>query len=59
MKKKFYTTPALSVDKYDMTQVICTSVKIGGGTFNEDVKPGDGSGASSPRSKERGIWDED
>ncbi|MBR5716229.1 MAG: hypothetical protein IKX59_06545 [Bacteroidales bacterium] len=59
MNKKFYAKPTLDVVEYDMTQVICTSLKVGGGTFNEEVKPGDGTGSSAPRSKERGIWDED
>ena len=59
MNKKLYTTPTLSVEKYNMTQVICTSMKIGGGTFEEETKPGDGTGDSAPRAKGRGIWDED
>lgn len=59
MNKKFYVKPTFGVVVYTMTQVICTSLKVGGGTFEEEVKPGDGTGGSAPRSKERGIWDED
>ena len=59
MEKKFYSTPVFSVEKFQMTEVICTSMKIGGGEFQEEVKPGDGTGSSTPRAKGReGIWDD-
>ena len=57
MKKKIYTTPALSVEEFEMNQVISTSfVKS-----NADIHGGDSdAGYDGPvRANNRGgIWDE-
>ncbi len=58
MKKKIYTTPAFSVEEFEMNQVISTSfVKS-----NADIHGGDSdAGYDGPvRANNRGgIWDED
>ena len=56
MEKKIYTTPALSVEEFEMSEIVCASVT--------DVQGGDmkfGGGSTNPaRSKGLdGIWDEE
>lgn len=62
MNKKNYTTPALSVEEFELNEVICTSifgiesdeVQYGGSSVN------DNNNNPSARSRSRrGIWDED
>lgn len=58
MEKKIYTTPALSVEEFEMNEVICTSPlqSISG---NSGLSYG-GPGSGPARGKSRdGIWDED
>ena len=59
MKKKIYTAPALSVEEFEMNEVISTSVNSI--RSNDDVDLGYGGGGNGPaRGKSRdGIWDED
>ena len=62
MKKKNYTTPALSVEEFEMTEVICTSIVNSVNTNLEGkdalhISPTGGTGNS--RANNRGIWDED
>ena len=62
MKKKIYTTPALSVEEYEMT--IITSASLTSVSTDSSVGigyggGGDGTGNSAPQAKGRGIWDED
>lgn len=60
MKKKIYTTPALSVEEFEMSEIVCTSpvVKSIGG--NADLEMGGGGDGSDQRAKSRsGIWDEE
>ena len=59
MKKKIYTAPALSVEEFEMNEVISTSVKSI--SSNDDVDLGYGGGGKGPaRGKSHnGIWDED
>lgn len=62
MKKKNYTTPALSVEEYEMT--IITSASLTSVSTDSSVGigyggGGDGTGNSAPQAKGRGIWDED
>ena len=64
MKKKIYTAPALSVEEFEMNEVICTSPfpvnsVDSGDLFNGTPQPGTGQGGSAPQAKGRGIWDED
>ena len=62
MEKKIYTTPALSVEEFKMSEIVCASVQeIDGGTTGLKFGgPGSGSGSSSSRAKGRdGIWDEE
>ena len=65
MKKKIYTAPALSVEEFEMNEVICTSPltsvstdeSVGinyGGSDADYVSHGGGA-----MGKSRGIWDED
>ena len=60
MKKKIYTAPALSVEEFEMNEVISTSVNSIRSS-NDDVELGYGGGGKGPaRGKSRdGIWDED
>ena len=65
MEKKIYTTPALSVEEFKMSEIVCASgdriqTLSTGGVFN-DVAPqgGDGTGNSAARGNSRGIWDEE
>lgn len=63
MKKKIYTTPAFSVEEFEMNQVISTSLtglnagdtgmKLGGNDSEYRANGG------SVRANNRGIWDED
>ena len=59
MKKKIYTAPALSVEEFEMNEVISTSVRHI--TTGDDVNLNYGGGNNGPaRGKSRdGIWDED
>ena len=57
MKKKIYTAPALSVEEFEMTQVICTSVSEVKSNAELNYK-GPGSGAARGNSRD-GIWDEE
>lgn len=65
MNKKNYTTPALSVEEYEM--VIITAASGGEvtglsskGVFRDIApQPGTGEDDSAARSRSRGIWDED
>lgn len=65
MKKKIYTTPALSVEEYEM--VIITAASGGNTTVSgvntnlpdQDALHFSPEGSSNPRAKGRGIWDED
>ena len=61
MKKKNYTTPALSVEEFEMNQVISTSLRevSTGDTGITYDGAGTGTGNSTPQAKGRGIWDED
>ena len=65
MKKKIYTTPALSVEEYEMTIItsaspltdVSTDTSVGihyGGSDADYVNNGGGA-----MGKSRGIWDED
>jgi hypothetical protein len=63
MKKKIYTAPALSVEEFEMNEVICTSPlqSISGNSgLSYGASDADyvshGGGAMG---KSRGIWDED
>ena len=60
MKKKIYTAPALSVEEFEMNEVICTS-PVKNITTGSDVNLNYGGGNNGPaRGKSRdGIWDED
>ena len=64
MKKKIYTTPILSVEEFEMNEVICTSPFTvnsveSGDIFNGTPQPGTGTGNSAAMGKQRnGIWDE-
>jgi hypothetical protein len=62
MEKKIYTAPALSVEEFEMTEVICTSpvrnvqggdMKLGGDDSEYRANGG------TVRANNRGIWDED
>ena len=61
MKKKIYTDPALSVEEFEMNEVICTSPlqSISGNSGLSYGGAGDGTDNSAPQAKGRGIWDED
>ena len=65
MKKKTYTAPAFSAEEIEMADIVCQSFKankVGGGTFNEAIMPGNPNAdpASAPRAKGRGgIWDDE
>ena len=59
MKKKIYTAPALSVEEFEMSDIVCGSpVRI---VESGDTGLGYGGGGNGPaRGKSRdGIWDED
>lgn len=61
MKKKNYTTPALSVEEYEMT-IITSASLTGVSTGDTGITydgAGTGTGNSAPQAKGRGIWDED
>ena len=63
MEKKIYTTPALSVEEFEINQVISTSltgvdggdtgIKLGGNDSEYRANGG------SVRANNRGIWDEE
>ena len=60
MKKKNYTTPALSVEEYEMT--IITSASQLTDVKTDDASVGlhyGGGGSGAAMGKGRGIWDED
>ena len=57
MKKKIYTTPAFSVEEFEMNQVISTSfVDSNAGLHGGDS---DANYEGPVRANNRGIWDED
>ena len=57
MKKKIYTTPAFSVEEFEMNQVISTSfVDSNAGIHGGDS---DANYDGPVRANNRGIWDED
>lgn len=60
MKKKIYTAPALSVEEFEMSDIVCSS-PVKHITTGDDVNLNYGGGSSDPaRGKSRnGIWDED
>lgn len=60
MKKKIYTTPALSVEEFEMNEVICTS-SVRNVSASEGVELNYGGGGNGPAlGKQRGgIWDEE
>lgn len=60
MKKKIYTVPALSVEEFEMNEVICTS-PVRNVSTNEGVDLNYGGGGSGQAyGKQRGgIWDEE
>lgn len=57
--KKFYKTPTLCVEEFEMNEVICTSQvdSTDGNVFNQSSITG-GSGAAMGKNR-NGIWDED
>ena len=57
--KKFYTTPALSVEEYEMT--IITSTSPVGSTDGNVFQQNEITGSSGPAmgKNRNGIWDED
>ena len=60
MKKKIYTTPALSVEEYEMT-IITSASPLQSVSTDESVGlhyGGGGSGAAMGKQR-GGIWDED
>ena len=59
MEKKIYTTPALSVEEYDMTQVICTSGNKVNNVSGGDLSYGGGNNGAARANNRGGIWDED
>lgn len=62
MEKKIYTTPALSVEEFEMNQVISTSLKVSNvdsGDTGITLGESDPNQGSVVRGKSRGIWDED
>ena len=64
MEKKIYTAPTLSVEEYDMTQVICTSNQVNHISSGDGVNLGyggsDANYTGGARANNRGgIWDED
>lgn len=65
MNKKNYTTPALSVEEFEMNEVICTSGNntvnyVDGGDSGISMGKVDPNGGTIVRAKNRGgIWDED
>lgn len=58
MKKKIYTAPALSVEEFKMSEIVCASVQtIDSGETG--LKMG-GRGTGGARANNRdGIWDEE
>ena len=57
MKKKIYTTPAFSVEEFEMNQVISTSfIDSNAGLHGGDS---DANYEGPVRANNRGIWDED
>lgn len=61
MEKKIYTTPALSVEEFEMTEVICTSPvnNIQGGDLNFGGSDAGYDGPIRANNRGGGIWDED
>lgn len=63
MKKKNYSSPALSVEEYEMIIITSTSNPVNEVQNNVGFSyrgGGDGQGDSAPMAKQRnGIWDED
>ena len=57
MKKKIYTTPALSVEEYEMT-IITSASQLQSVENNAGLNYG-GGGSDPAMGKGRGIWDED
>lgn len=60
MKKKIYTAPALSVEEFEMSDIVCGS-QVNHITTGSDVNlnyGGPGSGPARGKSRD-GIWDED
>lgn len=62
MKKKIYTKPTLSVEEFEMNQIISTSFRVSnvnGGDTGITLGETDPNNGSVVRGKSRGIWDED
>ena len=61
MKKKIYTAPALSVEEFEMSDIVCGSpvnhITTTGGDVNLNYG-GPGNGPARGKSRD-GIWDED
>ena len=62
MKKKIYTTPALSVEEYEFIETTNTSFRVSnvnGGDTGITLGETDPNNGSVVRGKSRGIWDEE
>lgn len=58
MEKKIYTTPALSVEEFKMSEIVCASVKeVDAG--DTGMKFGGGNNTNARAKNREGIWDED
>lgn len=64
MEKKIYTTPALSVEEFEMSDIVCQSIQDIGGNAgfknggSDEVYRAQG-GSVRANSRDGGIWDED
>lgn len=66
MKKQNYTTPVLSIEEFELSEVICTSggsdtgtaTQVTGNVFRGGIQS-DENYSGPVMGKSRGIWDED
>ena len=59
MNKKVYQVPSMAVKNLLMQSLLQVSQTGGNGELNPVVGPGNGSGSSTPRSRQFSVWDED
>lgn len=66
MKKQNYTTPVLSIEEFELSEVICTSggsdtgtaTQVTGNVFQGGIQS-DENYSGAAMGKSRGIWDEE
>lgn len=58
MKKKIYTAPALSVEEFEMSEIVCASIENFENNAGLNLSKTGGTGGARANNRD-GIWDEE